>query len=250
MHLMSSCLQGPKKTFTFMSSVAAAMGSPAGTKVPELPLFPDPANALPTGYAQSKFIIEQITQHYASTHQIPVRILRVGQLCGHSRLGAWNNTEMWPTMIMAGLDHLDAMPSLQTNVDWLPVDFCAEAISDVVFHNTAEASYGVCNLINPSAISWEQLVHLLEEAYGRKVQRVDIKEWVSRLEAIAESESLGVKELPALKLLGFFQSMAEGNGNGEGVEFVAGSVEKGRRIGVDMVKRWLEVWRRTGYLRE
>ncbi|KAJ0322770.1 hypothetical protein COL5a_008596 [Colletotrichum fioriniae] len=76
MHLMSFCLKGRKKTFTFMSSVAAAMGSPAGTKVPELPLFPDPANALPTGYAQSKFIIEQITQHYASTHQIPIILMR------------------------------------------------------------------------------------------------------------------------------------------------------------------------------
>ncbi|KAK0376729.1 male sterility protein [Colletotrichum limetticola] len=250
MHLMSFCLKGLKKTFTFMSSVAAAMRRPPGTKVPELPLSPDPANALPTGYAQSKFIIEQVTQHYASTHNVPVRILRVGQLCGHSRLGAWNHTEMWPTMMMAGLDHLDAMPTLQTKVDWLPVDFCAEAIGDAVVHNIAETSYAVCNLINPSAISWEQLVDMLEDSSGRKIQHVSMREWVSRLEATAESKSLGVKELPAMKLLGFFQSMVDGNGNGEGVEFVAGSVEKGRRIGVDMVKRWLEVWRETGHLKE
>ncbi|KAK1716697.1 hypothetical protein CaCOL14_000400 [Colletotrichum acutatum] len=250
MHLMSFCLKGLKKTFTFMSSVAAAMGSPAGTKVPEIPLSPDPANALPTGYAQSKFIIEQVTQHYASTHNVPVRILRVGQLCGHSRLGAWNNTEMWPTMMMVGLDLLNAMPTLQTNVDWLPIDFCAEAISKALIHNTPETSYAVYNLINPSAISWEQLVSMLEEAYGQNFQRVEMKEWVSRLEATAESQGLGVRELPALKLLGFFQSMAEGNGNGEGVGFDAGSVEKGRRIEVDMLKRWLEVWRQTGHLRE
>ncbi|KAI3551938.1 L-aminoadipate-semialdehyde dehydrogenase [Colletotrichum filicis] len=250
MHLMFFCLKGLKKTFNFMSSVAAAMGSPAGTKVPELPLSPDPANTLPTGYAQSKFIIEQVTQHYASTHNVPVRILRVGQLCGHSRLGAWNHTEMWPTMMMAGLNHLDAMPSLQTNVDWLPVDFCAEAISDAVIHNTAETSYAVCNLVNPSAISWEQLLDMLEEACGRKIQRISMRKWVIRLEATAESQILGVKELPALKLLGFFQSMAEGNGNGEGVEFDAGTVRNGRRIEVDMIDRWLGVWRQTGYLRE
>ncbi|KAK1489759.1 male sterility protein [Colletotrichum tamarilloi] len=250
MHLMSFCLKGLKKTFNFMSSVAAAMGSPAGTKVPELPLSPDPANTLPTGYAQSKFIIEQVTQHYASTHNVPVRILRVGQLCGHSRLGAWNHTEMWPTMMMAGLNHLDAMPGLQTNVDWLPVDFCAEAISNAVIHNTAETSYAVCNLVNPSAISWEQLLDMLEEACGRKIQRISMRKWVIRLEATAESQSLGVKELPALKLLGFFQSMAEGNGNGEGVEFDAGTVRNGRRIEVDMIERWLGVWRQTGYLRE
>ncbi|KAK1634205.1 male sterility protein [Colletotrichum phormii] len=250
MHLMSFCLKGPEKTLTFMSSVAAAMGSPAGTKVPELPLSADPANALPTGYAQSKFIIEQVTQHYASTHNTPVRILRVGQLCGHSRLGAWNHTEMWPTMMMAGLDHLDAMPTLQTRVDWLPVDFCAEAIARAIIPSAAETSYAVVNLVNPSAISWNELVLKLEEACGRKVQHIGMSEWVSRLEATAESQGLSVKELPALKLLGFFQSMAEGSGNGEGVVFDAGSVEKGRQIGVDMVKRWLEVWRQRGHLRE
>ncbi|KAK1656837.1 male sterility protein [Colletotrichum godetiae] len=250
MHLMSFCLKGPEKTFTFMSSVAAAMGSPAGTKVPELPLSANPANSLPTGYAQSKFIIEQVTQHYASTHNTPVRILRVGQLCGHSRLGAWNHTEMWPTMMMAGLDHLDAMPTLQTRVDWLPVDFCAEAIAGAIIPNAAETSYAVVNLVNPSAISWNELITKLEGACGREVQHIGMSEWVSRLEATAESQGLGVQELPALKLLGFFQSMTEGSGNGEGIVFDAGTVEKGRQIGVDMVKRWLEVWRQRGYLRK
>ncbi|KAJ0314236.1 hypothetical protein Brms1b_007110 [Colletotrichum noveboracense] len=77
MHLMSFCLKGPKKTFAFMSSVAAAMGSQAAGVIPELPLGPDPESALQTGYAQSKFIIEQITQNYASTFNVPVQILRV-----------------------------------------------------------------------------------------------------------------------------------------------------------------------------
>ncbi|KAJ5020159.1 Adenylate-forming reductase Nps9 [Colletotrichum sp. SAR 10_99] len=76
MHLMAFCLKGPKKTFAFMSSVAAAMGSKTTGVIPELPLGPDPESALQTGYAQSKFIIEQITQNYASTFNVPVRILR------------------------------------------------------------------------------------------------------------------------------------------------------------------------------
>ncbi|KAI8174470.1 Adenylate-forming reductase Nps9 [Colletotrichum sp. SAR 10_75] len=77
MHLMAFCLKGPKKTFAFMSSVAAAMGSKAAEVIQELPLGPDPESALQTGYAQSKFIIEQITQHYESTFNVPVHIFRV-----------------------------------------------------------------------------------------------------------------------------------------------------------------------------
>ncbi|OHF02524.1 male sterility protein [Colletotrichum orchidophilum] len=249
MHLMSFCLKGVEKTFNFMSSVAAAMGNPAGTRVPELPLPPDSDNALPTGYAQSKFIVEQVAQHYASSRNIPVRILRVGQLCGHSRLGAWNHTEMWPTMMMAGIDYLEAMPALQTRVDWLPVDICAEAIAGAVIPTASKPSFAVTNLVNPSVIPWDTLLSLLEKACGRTFEHIDMRQWVSRLEETAESRGLSVQELPALKLLGFFQSMAEEGGNGEGVIFESGSVEEGRLIDVDKVKRWLEVWRQTGHLR-
>lgn len=244
---MSFCLKGAPKRFTFMSSVAAAMGSPAGSSVPELPLGSDPGAALPTGYAQSKFIVEQVTQRYASTLNVPVHILRVGQLCGHSRLGTWNHTEMWPIMMMAGLDHLSAMPALKTTVDWLPVDLCAETIRDSVFSAGSDVKYDVTNLTNPSTTSWEEMLCCLEEASGRKVQRVEMKEWVSRLEAL-DSEGLDRKPIPAMKLLGFFQSMAEGDANGEGVTFEAGKVEMGRRIDTKEVRKWLDNWRQDGHL--
>ncbi|TQN64812.1 Adenylate-forming reductase Nps9 [Colletotrichum shisoi] len=177
MSLMSFCLGGKKKkTFSFMSSVAAAMGSPAGTVIPELPLGPDPANALATGYAQSKFIVEQLARHYASSRGVPVRVLRVGQLCGHTRLGTWNHTEMWPIMMTAGLDFLSAMPALETEVDWLPVDVCAEAVREAVFSSREAASYTVTNLTNPETISWDELLEALEEASGRQLERLDMRE--------------------------------------------------------------------------
>ncbi|GKT56366.1 male sterility protein [Colletotrichum tofieldiae] len=248
LNLMSFCLKGIKKKFVFMSSVAAAMGNESGTRVPELPLRPDPRNALPTGYAQSKFIIEQVTQHYASLHKVPVRILRVGQLCGHSQLGVWNHTEMWPILMMTGLDVLSAMPVLQTKVDWLPVDFCAEAIQKAVFSSADESMYAVTNLVNPSAISWEELLSLLQEASGLQFERVEMRKWVSRLEAEAEAGSAGPpgQKIPALRLLGFFEEMAKGSGNGEGVVFDVGKVDEGRRIDVGMVRKWLGKWHQAG----
>ncbi|WQF89304.1 Putative AMP-dependent synthetase/ligase domain, phosphopantetheine binding ACP domain, AMP-binding [Colletotrichum destructivum] len=245
MSLMSFCLKGKKKTLSFMSSVAAAMGSPAGTVVPELPLGPDPANALATGYAQSKFIVEQLTQHYASSHNVPVRVLRVGQLCGHTRLGTWNHTEMWPIMMMTGLDFLSAMPVLKTEVDWLPVDVCAEAIQEAVL-TSREASYTVTNLTNPDTISWDELLETLEEASGRQFERLAMREWVARLEAKSNG-STGANQTPAMKLLGFFQAMAEGGGNGEGVTFKT-RADSGRHVDVAMVRGWLDSWRQEGKL--
>ncbi|TEA18492.1 Adenylate-forming reductase Nps11 [Colletotrichum sidae] len=232
MHLMSFCLSHTKKTFAFMSSVAAAMGSPAGTMVPELPLDSDPARALATGYAQSKFIVEQVAQHYAASLGVPVRILRVGQLCGHTRLGTWNRTEMWPIMMMTGLDFLAAMPVLDTEVDWLPVDVCAEAIQEAVLGHR-EDSYTVANLTNSATISWDMLLDHLEEASGKQFERVEMREWVARLEARSAGES-GVEQTPAMKLLGFFQAMVDGGRNGEGVTFAAGRRESGCDIDAQM----------------
>ncbi|KAK2729501.1 ochratoxin a non-ribosomal peptide synthetase [Colletotrichum kahawae] len=249
MHLMSFCLKGPEKTFAFMSSVAAAMGSKATGVIPERPLGPDPESALQTGYAQSKYIIEQITQNYASAFNVPVQILRVGQLSGHSRLGTWNHTEMWPIMMMTALDLLSAMPVLQTTVDWLPVDVCAEAIKEVVLSSRAGGSYTVTNLTNPSTTSWAGLLSCLEEASGRRLERIEMKEWVSRLEATAESSTSDGHDIPALKLLGFFQAMAEGGGNGEGVQFESSRVERGKGIDTNMVQKWLETWKQSGYLK-
>ncbi|TDZ60913.1 Adenylate-forming reductase Nps11 [Colletotrichum trifolii] len=211
------------KTFAFMSSVAAAMGSPAGTMVPESPLDSDPARALATGYAQSKFIVEQVTQHYAASLGVPVRILRVGQLCGHTRLGTWNRTEMWPMMMMTGLDFLAAMPVLDTEVDWLPVDVCAEAIREAVLGHR-EDSYRVTNLTNPATIPWNMLLDHLEEGSGKQFERVEMREWVARLETGSAGES-GVEQTPAVKLLGFFQAMTDGGRSGEGVTFATGRRE-------------------------
>ncbi|KZL79225.1 male sterility protein [Colletotrichum incanum] len=246
MNLMSFCREGTEKKFVFMSSVAAAMGNKSGTRVPELPLSPDPGNALSTGYAQSKFITEQVTQHYASSLKMPVQIIRVGQLCGHSKLGVWNHTEMWPILMMTGLDVLSAMPVLQTKVDWLPVDFCAEAVQKAVFSRADESLYAVTNLVNPSAISWEELLSLLQEASGLKFECVDMRKWVSRLETVAGSARPQDQKIPALRLLGFFEEMAKGSGNGEGVIFDVGKVERGQRINVDMVRKWLEKWHQAG----
>ncbi|KAH7020739.1 male sterility protein [Microdochium trichocladiopsis] len=242
MNLMSFCLKGTKKKFVFMSSVAAAMGNETGTKIPELPLGPDPGNALSTGYAQSKFIVEQITQHYASALKMPVHILRVGQLCGHSKLGVWNHTEMWPIMMMTGLDVLSAMPVLETKVDWLPVDLCAESIQRAVLTSGDEPMYTVTNLVNPSPIAWDAMLSLLQEASGAEFKRVEMGEWVAQLEARASSDRAQDQDIPALRLLGFFQEMAQGSANGEGVGFEVGKVETGQQIDVSMVRKWLDRW--------
>ncbi|OJD40614.1 male sterility protein [Diplodia corticola] len=271
MNLLSFCYAGTLKFFSFMSSVAACMGQAANSQlIPEAPVSNDPMMALNTGYAQSKFIVEKMTYHYATALCVPVKLFRVGQLCGHSSLGVWNSTEMWPIMISTGLKHLRALPSLpSTTVNWLPVDVCASSIASSLFATAAAtatttdpSTYTVHNLVNPSPISWSAFLSTLAAATSSPSSSsnpstlafgtVSMREWVTMLERAAEQER---DEVPGLKLLGFFQDTAagvdlaaksseeKGGKNGEGVEFVAASVRGARAVDEEMVRLWLDRWR-------
>lgn len=108
----------------FVSSVSASSAYPK-TTVPEETLPADPRIALPMGYAQSKYIVEQLfdflsrekskkkdlripgfwnryTNYALIAIDMPCFIYRVGQLCGDTTTGVWNSTEMYPLMMLGG----------------------------------------------------------------------------------------------------------------------------------------------------
>ena len=248
MNLLNFCLLGRKKTFDFTSSISAVMG-PAmrRQKIQEVPVINDPRCASGTGYAQSKYMIERITQHYASVLDMPVRLLRVGQLCGHSKLGVWNETEMWPIMFATGLDYLNAMPLFQStqSVNWLPVDKCAEAIGSIIT-NGSKDRYTVNNLTHPKPISWNTLLDSLEEASRKTFSMVHVSEWAASLEKLGED---GRSEVPGLRLLGFFQNVAM-NPKPEEFEVVAESVVGVDPLDVAAVSKWLLRWRESRFVEE
>ncbi|RDW87990.1 hypothetical protein BP6252_00022 [Coleophoma cylindrospora] len=248
MNLLSFCLMGRKKTFAFTSSISAIMG-PAlkGQKALEMPVGDDPRSASGTGYAQSKYVVERVTQHYASVTGMPVRLLRVGQLCGHSRLGVWTETEMWPIMIATGLDYMNAMPLFDEShtVNWLPVDACARAVESIIINDSTER-YTVNNLAHPKPIGWSALLDLLAEVSGKTFARIPIAEWVASLETLAEGSSVDV---PGIKLLGFFQQMAT-NVSSEELEIVVEKVVGVEPLNAVAVRGWLSRWGKSGFVKQ
>ncbi len=247
MNLMRFCLSGQKKTFAFTSSISTVMGpTMAGKAIQEAPVSDDVHQPAGIGYAQSKYIVERITQHFSSALAMPVRLLRVGQLCGHSELGVWNESEMWPIMIATGLDYLRGMPALGgTAVNWLPVDKCAEAAAAVVTRDHASL-YTVNNLVHPRPIPWAVFLDLLAEASGRDFGRVPMPEWTAMLERLAETGSS--THVPGTKLLGYFQAMAA-NPDSETSDVVTATVAGLEPLNAAAVAKWLSRWQESGFVR-
>ncbi|CZR53994.1 uncharacterized protein PAC_03877 [Phialocephala subalpina] len=244
MSLLRFAHAGRPKTFAFTSSISTCMGPSSAFSVPEEPIGADPTIALSTGYAQSKFIeVERLTQSAASLLSLPVKLLRIGQLCGHTRTGYWNVDEMWPIMF-ASSAHPDvsSIPEFKGKVvDWVPVDVAARTVSDVLLSGRGDGesgvvevgqgqekkvgTYSVHNIVNPAPILWSDLVSMLRSSLVstsssklNKIEAIPMKDWVQRLASLAEAAA-SPNEVPGLRLLQFFESLAEEEGEEEGKIF-------------------------------
>lgn len=236
------------------------MGSSSPQSIPESPIGRDPALALSTGYAQSKFIIERVTQTAARELGMNVKLLRVGQMCGHTRTGRWNEDEMWPIMFATSAhERMRCVPMLEgMRVDWIPVDVSAAAISDILLAKSkAEGVYSVYNVTNPRPIPWASLVEMLQYSIGGEgeLEEVTMKEWTKRLGALADS-GVSPDEVPGLRLLGFFEDMTTNDDAGarkffetEKTQGVSEALRDCEAFSQNWVQDNVKVWKESGFLK-
>ncbi|CAG8977856.1 hypothetical protein HYALB_00013133 [Hymenoscyphus albidus] len=229
MSLLRFCQAGRPKRLAFTSSISTCMGpGHIASTVPEAPIGPDPTVALSTGYAQSKYIVERITQTAAKTLRLPIHLLRVGQLAGSTHTGCWNVDEMWPIIFSTSLHPLiNCIPSFPSKlVDWIPVDIAAATISDILLSPSSSLTtptstspstvpspeknismtYNAHNIVNPYPVPWRTVLSYLDTATHTSLQRVPMKEWVQKLSMMADSPF--AEEIHGLRLLRFFEEMA------------------------------------------
>ncbi|KAE8449261.1 hypothetical protein EG329_008428 [Mollisiaceae sp. DMI_Dod_QoI] len=260
---------GRPKTFAFTSSISTCMGPSAPLSVPETPTGADPNIALSTGYSQSKFIVENLLQTASSlpTLRIPIKLLRVGQLCGHTRTGYWNIDEMWPIMFATSAHpSISAIPSFPRKViDWIPVDTAAKTVGDILLQSKTGdeeigENYAVHNIVNPSPIPWSELVSMLQSSAlvlssppTSTLSPIPMEEWVQRLTSLSENGA-SPDEIPGLRLLQFFESMVLEKDE-EGKVFETGKtrgISKNLRACGGFNQKWVDgnvrVWREVGFL--
>jgi thioester reductase-like protein len=195
-HLLDFSFKVQARCF-FVSSVSAAVRS--GSTVPEQHLK-QLSDAQEMGYARSKLVAERLCQH---AHQagLDARVLRVGQIVGDTRHGAWNATEAIPLMIRSAIS-IGALPALNDTLTWLPIDVVARSIVDICRTSQHQDVYHV---VNPQALNWTQdLLPMLEQA-GLAFERVSQQAWLERLAASNPDPAAN----PTIKLLDFFRAKDE-----------------------------------------
>ena len=262
MSLLRLCHAGRRKNLAFTSSISTCLGAKQPSlSIPESPIGPDPTVALPTGYAQSKYIVERLTQLASACESLQQKVIlvRVGQLCGSTKTGQWNTNEMWPIMFATSFHaRMKCIPVFEEKmVDWIPVDVAARSIGEVLLSSReVEDGYKVHNIVNPNSIPWSDLLPMLQVSdKTSELEILPMSEWVARLSAL--SSELSPDELPGLKLLQFFENMAasEVEGGEKSIVFETGktrSVSEALRECPPFCREWiersLEVWKENGFL--
>ncbi|KAJ4347545.1 hypothetical protein N0V95_005329 [Ascochyta clinopodiicola] len=197
-HLLNLCLfdrSSAPASFDFCSSVSTVARCPTSI-TPEQVAQLDWAQGM--GYAQSKCVAENLCVAAAKKASVKARVLRVGQIVADTVHGVWNKDEAIPLMMQSALT-IGALPKLQENPSWTPVDVIAKAIAEIALSNAGPI---VANVTNAKTFSWtNDLLPALRQA-GLGFEEVEPKEWVARL----RNSSNDVANNPTFKLVDFFAS--------------------------------------------
>lgn len=196
-NLLDFCLstEGPSPaSFNFCSSVSTVSRFD-GVTIPES--VPVLTAAQKMGYAQSKLIVENLCQRAHAQTNMATRTLRIGQIIGDTQHGIWNATEAIPMMMQTSLT-IGALPALDENLRWLPVDVVAAGCVDIA--TSMEAPSHVYNIVNTQTLHWNNnLLSTMKEA-GISFTAVPPTEWVARLRASNQDPVVN----PPIRLLEFF----------------------------------------------
>lgn len=219
-HFDKECIQGLYRLLQFayrpvdpmhvhvVSSISATAAMKTN-EIPEEPSEQDPHVTMPMGYAHSKYVVEHLFHYLTEKKGFPCIVERMGQVCGDTINACWNLSEQYPLMMIGGASELGAMPDLQTNViDWLPVDYAARSIFDVMISTADKDASDLVNnhelvfhIVNPTTVTWSDVLDSLR-ACGLQFKTLPPNEWVQLLSKHQEN--------PAYRLMSFYESNFSG----------------------------------------
>ena len=223
-NLLNLCLRSrlpTPATFFFCSSVSTASSTPKPAIVSETAIE-DLNHAQKTGYGRSKLVTEHVVRNAMRSTGMHARVLRIGQLSGDKRSGIWNDIEAVPLMLRSALT-VGALPVLDEQPSWLPVDSCAQAIADISIPSSVEDSDAglsdpdlVYHFVNPCTFDWKSDLLPALQSHPRfpTFETVSPKEWLKRL----ENSNQDPEKNPSIMLVDFWKGKYEKSGRIEDID--------------------------------
>nr|WP_104789760.1 non-ribosomal peptide synthetase [Streptomyces sp. QL37]PPQ60335.1 non-ribosomal peptide synthetase [Streptomyces sp. QL37] len=138
-----------------------------------------PASDLPDGYAQSKWVAEQLIG-LARERGLPVTVYRPGRISGDTTTGACQERDLlW--QLVKGCLQAGAVPDLpHGSTDWVPVDHVSAAV--VALSATGRTGAETYHLTNPDAPGLDRVFEAAARL-GHELHTVPAPDWQARVAA-------------------------------------------------------------------
>ncbi|KAJ9125226.1 hypothetical protein QFC22_000181 [Naganishia vaughanmartiniae] len=240
--------------FLFCSSIASVLNGVIHSDIVYEKLSEDPHTAVPIGYSQSKWVTEQIcaNANESTMFKDKVQVLRIGQLCGDTQEGMWNESEGWPLMIKSA-QITGALPLIQDNPSWLPVDVAAKAVIDIALKGKTchKGRLPVFHVANPQLTTWQEILDGLAQA-RLHFSTVSPREWVQK---VKESEG-DAGTNPIKGMLGMWENAYGQNGvdrpaptvKSKHATNVSPDLSASEPVSRELIGRMVKAWRKSGFL--
>ncbi|KAL8769234.1 MAG: hypothetical protein Q9209_004735 [Squamulea sp. 1 TL-2023] len=114
--------------------------------------------------------------------------------------------------------------------------------------DSSNASTTVYHAVNPHWSTWQSLLPTIQSYFGDKfLEIVPLQEWINDLR-VSAANTLDVHLNPAIRLLDFYQSLADGSSQVNHVFETTETIKRSQRlkslkaVGLGWMKLWLEQW--------
>jgi len=273
--LIDFCLTSTVSTtprLVFTSSLTDATKAPHGQQVLEDPIPPEWSVGM--GYSEAKWVCEEILFAACRSTLLDALVVRLGQITG-GKAGAWATTDWFACMVQsASKDGVGCFPDDPRLMDWFPFELASSALLDFLHTPPAYLSNvapsRVVHLVHPRPVTWSDIAAEVVRAVGGRL--VPFDDWLRAIEAAAilaksqpptANEGKKPRRMRAISLIPFFRTLHKNMRDGaramgfpawDGPRGVAASPTLSdpdvAQLGAEDVRRWVNYWKRVGFIRE
>lgn len=237
--------------FQFISSIGVVGTHPLLTKRPLVPEEPMTARSiLPVGYSEAKLVCERMLAETLNRHAHRFRAMtvRIAQISGSTTTGYWNPVEHLAFLIKSS-QSLKALPGLNGNLSWCPVDDVAATLGELLVSDTNP--YPIYHIENPSRQPWEAMTVMLADSLNiARKQIIPFDEWVERV----RNHDGPIAENPAKNLVDFFdEHFIRMSCGGLVLDTVhtrehSATLRKTGPVDRELVSKYITAWKEAGFL--
>jgi thioester reductase-like protein len=172
------------------------------------------AAAMATGYGQSKQVAERFLAAAGAKLQIPISILRIGQIAGPTKIeegGKWESHD-WLHSLAILSKASGLVPINPALINWVPVDQVASVIQEIALrekhddHETATPNVQLYNIVHPRPVPTSKFSEGLQKCISSP-RLVTYPEWVEHLSGLPPNRLSREAEEERARVLPFFRTI-------------------------------------------